>query len=182
MWTELLNNLTNIGYAMLIFICAYLANMAFSLWYNVKILNQNFDKEKITASVLKILVFVVGLTLLCISITALPIFANQVGWTIPDEYTEVFANIVIISAVLLVSAKYIKEAYKKFIAILNTNNDIAGEVTAQGATDEQEQAEGVVDTAAQENATQTATDTQEQTAAATDTTQQEAAEQPATAV
>lgn len=143
MWNELLNNLMNIGFAMLIFLCAYLANIAFSLWYNIKILNQKFDKGKIYASGLKILVFVVGLTLLCIAITALPIFANQVGWEIPDEYADVFANIVIIAAVLLVSSKYIKGAYSKFIAILNTSNDIVKKEevllevpTQQGQTEE----------------------------------------------
>lgn len=71
---------------------------------------------------MKILVFVVGLTLLCTAITALPIFANEVGWAIPDEYTDIFADLVIIGAVLLVSCKYIKEAFTKFVAILNTGS------------------------------------------------------------
>ena len=108
MLNALLENLTNIGWAMLIFLCAYLANVAFSLWYNIKIRKEDFDREKLIASGLKILVFVVGLTLLCTAITALPIFANEVGWAIPDEYTDIFADLVIIGAVLLVSCKYIK--------------------------------------------------------------------------
>ena len=115
MFNALLENLTNIGWAMLIFLCAYLANVAFSLWYNIKIRKEDFDREKLIASGLKILVFVVGLTLLCTAITALPIFANEVGWAIPDEYTDIFA-------VLLVSCKYIKEAFTKFVAILNTGS------------------------------------------------------------
>lgn len=119
MFNALLENLTNIGWAMLIFLCAYLANVAFSLWYNIKIRKEDFDREKLIASGLKILVFVVGLTLLCTAITALPIFANEVGWAIPDEYTDIFADLVIIGAVLLVSCKYIKEAFTKFTAILN---------------------------------------------------------------
>ena len=119
MFNALLENLTNIGWAMLVFLCAYLANVAFSLWYNIKIRKEDFDREKLIASGLKILVFVVGLTLLCTAITALPIFANEVGWTIPDEYTDIFADLVIIGAVLLVSCKYIKEAFTKFTAILN---------------------------------------------------------------
>lgn len=119
MLNALLENLTNIGWAMLIFLCAYLANVAFSLWYNIKIRKEDFDREKLIASGLKILVFVVGLTLLCTAITALPIFANEVGWAIPDEYTDIFADLVIIGAVLLVSCKYIKEAFTKFTAILN---------------------------------------------------------------
>ena len=107
---------------MLIFLCAYLANVAFSLWYNIKIRKEDFEREKLIASGLKILVFVVGLTLLCTAITTLPIFANEVGWAIPDEYTDIFADLVIIGAVLLVSCKYIKEAFTKFVAILNTGS------------------------------------------------------------
>jgi len=121
MLNAVLENLVNIGWAMLIFCAAYLANVAFSLWYNIKVQQQSFDKTKLIASGLKILTFVVGLTLLCTAITTLPLFATQVGWAIPDEYTDIFADIVIIGAVLLVSCKYIKEAFEKFVAILNAN-------------------------------------------------------------
>lgn len=128
MFEALFENLTNIGWSMLIFLSAYLANVAFSLWYNIKIQKETFDRNKLIASGLKIAVFVVGLTLLCTSITALPIFANEVGWTIPDEYTDVFADLVIIGAVLLVSCKYIKEAFTKFVAILNdTQEDVSNQ-------------------------------------------------------
>lgn len=120
MLESLTQNLINIGWAMLIFLAAYLANVAFSLWYNIKILHEPFDRDKLIASGLKILTFVVGLTLLCTSITALPLFATQVGWAIPEEYSDLFADLVIIGSVLLVSCKYIKEAYTKFTAILNT--------------------------------------------------------------
>ena len=130
MLNALLENLTNIGWAMLIFLSAYLANVAFSLWHNIKIRKEDFERNKLIASALKVLVFIVGLTLLCTAITALPIFANEVGWTIPDEYTDIFADLVIIGAVLLVSCKYIKEAFGKFVAILNT---------AQAEIDEPEQ-------------------------------------------
>ena len=88
MLESVLQNLINIGWAMLIFLAAYLANVAFSLWYNIKILHESFDKDKLIASGLKILTFVVGLTLLCTAITTLPLFANQVGWAIPEEYSD----------------------------------------------------------------------------------------------
>lgn len=129
MLNAIVENLINIGWAMLIFLAAYLANVAFSLWYNIKIQHQSFGKNKIIASALKILTFVVGLTLLCVAITTLPLFATQVGWVIPEEYTDIFADIVIIGAVLLVSCKYIKEAYEKFVAILNTAKIIDEEGT-----------------------------------------------------
>jgi hypothetical protein len=123
MLESVLQNLINIGWAMLIFLAAYLANVAFSLWYNIKILHESFDKDKLIASGLKILTFVVGLTLLCTAITTLPLFANQVGWAIPEEYSDLFADLIIIGAVLLVACKYIKEAFTKFVAILNVKTE-----------------------------------------------------------
>lgn len=119
MYQAIIQNLVNIGWAMLIFLAAYLANVTFSLWYNIKLQDQDFSRDKLIASGLKILSFTVGLTLLCIAITTLPLFADQVGWAIPAEYSDIFADLVIIGAVLLVSCKYIKEAYEKFTAILN---------------------------------------------------------------
>lgn len=108
---------------MVIFLCAYLANVVFSLWYNIKINCEPFSREKLATGGLKALTFIVGLTLLCIAITTLPIFATEVGWTIPDEYAELFADLIIVGAVLLVACKYIKEAFTKFVAILNTPAD-----------------------------------------------------------
>ena len=112
-------NLIDLGYAMLIFLCAYLSNVAFSLFYNIKVLSQPFSREKLIDSGLKVLSFVCGLTLLCIAITALPIFATQIGWNIPEEYSDMFSDLVIMGAVLVVSCKYIVKAYTKFQAILS---------------------------------------------------------------
>lgn len=124
MLNRVLENLANIGWAMLIFLAAYLANVAFSLWYNIKLQKQTFDRDKLLTSGLKVLTFIVGLSLLCVAITTLPLFANMVGWAIPAEYSDLFADLVIIGAVLLVSTKYIKEAYNKFVAILNAGGDL----------------------------------------------------------
>lgn len=127
MLEAIMNNLINIGWAMLIFLAAYLSNVAFSLYYNIKILLQPFDREKAINSALKVAAFVVGLTLLCVSITTLPLYANQVGWAIPEEYADMFADLVIIGAVLIVSCKYIKEAFTKFNAILQAKGETENE-------------------------------------------------------
>lgn len=127
MFEIIIGNLVKIGYAMAIFLCAFLANVVFSLWYNIKINREPFSREKLATGGLKALTFIVGLTLLCIAITTLPIFATEVGWTIPEEYAELFADLIIVGAVLLVACKYIKEAFTKFVAILNTPADIAPE-------------------------------------------------------
>lgn len=136
MYQAVIANLVTIGWSMLIFLAAYLANVTFSLWYNIKLQKEQFSREKLITSGLKILTFVVGLTLLCISVTTLPLFANEVGWAIPEEYSDLFADLVIIGAVLLVSCKYIKEAFTKFAAILN-----AGPVDIVGNVDNTQEAE-----------------------------------------
>lgn len=118
MWEQVLANLTNTGLGVAIFITAYLSNVCFSLWYNIKILNQSFDIVRLKDGGLKILSFGIGLVLLTSVITTLPIFADTVGWTIPDEYKEIFANLVIIGSFLLASLKYIVEAYTKMKTIL----------------------------------------------------------------
>ncbi len=55
--------------------------------------------------------------------TTLPLFADMVGWEIPTEYVDIFSNLVIIGAVLMVSCKYIAEAFTKFKAILDATKE-----------------------------------------------------------
>ena len=123
MLNAVLNNLINIGWAMLIFLCAYLSNVAFSLYYNIKVLLQPFDRQgyQFRAE---------GCHLCCGPDLALceqsPPFRFtriSLGWAIPEEYTEIFADLVIVGAVLLVSCKYIKEAFTKFNAILQAKGE-----------------------------------------------------------
>lgn len=119
MLDTILHNLENAGWAMLIFLCAYVSNMAFGLYRNIKQLQQPFDKEKLINSGLKVASIVVGLVLLVVGITALPAFADCVGWKIPEEYSKVFSDLAVISVCLVVSCKYFAEAINKFTAILD---------------------------------------------------------------
>lgn len=115
----ILHNLENAGWAMLIFLCAYVSNMAFGLYRNIKQLQQPFDKEKLINSGLKVASIVVGLILLVVGITSLPAFADYVGWKIPEEYSKVFSDLAVIGVCLVVSCKYFAEAIGKFTAILD---------------------------------------------------------------
>ena len=53
MFEIIIGNLIKIGYAMAIFLCAYLANVVFSLWYNIKINCEPFSREKLATGGLK---------------------------------------------------------------------------------------------------------------------------------
>lgn len=117
-WETILENLINVGYGVALFIVAYLSNMLFSLWYNIKMLSQPFDYKRLLNSGLKILCFGGALALLSLVVCILPVFADTVGWSIPEEYIEVFANLAVIGMFLLASTKYIMEAWNKMKAIL----------------------------------------------------------------
>lgn len=117
---NVLGNLINIGWAMLIFVCSYLSNVLFSLYYNIKILDEPFDTKKLINSAIKVGCIIGGLTCLVISTTCLPEFANMIGWTIPDEYVDVFSSLAVLGVCLVVSCKYIFEAIQKFTKILNS--------------------------------------------------------------
>ena len=119
MLDTILHNLENAGWAMFIFLCAYVSNMAFGLYRNIKQLQQPFDKERLINSGLKVASIVVGLVLLVAGITALPAFADYVGWKIPEEYSKVFSDLAVISVCLVVSCKYFAESIGKFTAILD---------------------------------------------------------------
>lgn len=119
MFEAIIQNLINVGWALLIFLAAYLANTVLALWYNTKVLRERFYREKFINGALKCATFLIGLTLLCIAITTLPLFALQVGWAVPEEFTDLFTSLVIVGTFLLVACKYIKEALVKLTAILN---------------------------------------------------------------
>lgn len=115
---QILINLERVGVGVLLFLIAYGSNMGFSIYLNTKILGESFDKSKIINSLLKILAFSVGATLLCVAITGIPIFANYVGFVIPDEYSEVFENLAILGVFLVAACRYVLESYNKMKLIL----------------------------------------------------------------
>ena len=118
MLNQVLENLSHVGIGLIIFILAYVSNMSFSLYYNIKILGEPFDYHKLINSGLKLISFCIGVACLTTVITALPLFADFVGYTIPEEYTDVFSAVVIIAVPLYSSCKYAFEAFGKMKSIL----------------------------------------------------------------
>lgn len=115
-------NLEYVGIGAALFLVAYLSNMAFSLYYNIEMLKQQFDKRKVLNSAIKVATIVVGLTLLCVAITTLPQFVTHVGLTIPQEYADIFSNLAVLTLFVTSACKYVFEAYNKFKKILEDGN------------------------------------------------------------
>lgn len=121
-------NMKNIGIGIGIFAISYLSYMAFSTYYNVRLLKQKYDKQKTIESIIKIVCVGLGTGLLGLGITTLPIFANSVGFTIPEEYQKIFSNIALLGIYLTASIKYLVEAFSKMGKIVTPNLNVDDEI------------------------------------------------------
>lgn len=104
---------------MAIFVCAFLSNMAFSLYENLSIKKEGWSWNKFWEGICKAVAFIVGLSLLCLSVTSIPFFADHIGWVIPQEYADVFSDLAIVFVILSVSCSYVLKAFNTFKDILN---------------------------------------------------------------
>lgn len=127
MWSELsaqiIENLQKVGIGCGIFLLMYISNMSASIWYNVKILNERFDWNKIKASGIKVLCITIAIVCLCLGITLVLPWVDYVGLTIPDEFTKVLNIVAMCSIALAGIVKYGKEAFGKIQKIFNPTNE-----------------------------------------------------------
>ena len=115
------NMLIAIEYAsigLILFIISYVSNMCFSIYYNIKILGQTFNKQKMYDSGFKIATFGIGTLLMTIATVGIPEFASITGIQLPEEYVKVFSTLAISAVFIICSCKYILESYNKFKKIL----------------------------------------------------------------
>lgn len=117
----ILENLKNISVGLGIFVFAYLANMSFSLYYNIKIAGEIFDSTKMKNGLLKMLSFLIGTLTLVIAVSIIPIYADKVGFTLPEDFVSAFSTVAIISVPLYGSCRYAILAFTKMKEVLNSS-------------------------------------------------------------
>src|SRR5574344_2046978 len=111
-------NLDKVGIGALLFLGAYLSNVCLGAWRSVKIEGYDFDWKLISQSLVKFAVLGLGIGLLSIVVSILPVYMTYVGIGIEDETVAVLDSIVIITAFVVACAKYVKDAYSKLKEIL----------------------------------------------------------------
>ena len=122
-WKLALDNLEVAGVGFAIFAMAYISNMSFSLYYNIKINQEVFNKEKLLNSVFKILAFAGGTIFLILATSLIVPWASNNGLAIPVEYSEVISTIATLGVYLSGALKYIMEAFNKMKKILTVKNE-----------------------------------------------------------
>ena len=126
-WKLALENLLAALGGFSIFGMAYLSNVSFSLYYNIKIAGETFEKQRLINSLYKILAFAGGTMLLVLSTSLIIPWANKNNMPIPAEYSTVSSTVATLGVCLSGSLKYIVEAFnkmKKILAIKDENNII----------------------------------------------------------
>ena len=122
MLSIILENLKLVGIAMGLFVGSVAANTLLGLYNNIKILMQPFEKQRLIDTALKTGCLVASITLMVLVVTVMPVFCDNVGFPIPEEYVDVFSNLTIIGAAVIPSCKYLKDAYDKLCNIFNNMN------------------------------------------------------------
>ena len=122
MLSIIIENLELVGIAMGLFVGSVAANTLLGLYNNIKILMQPFEKQRLIDTALKTGCLVASITLMVLVITVMPVFCDNVGFPIPEEYIDVFSNLTIIGAAVIPSCKYLKDAYDKLCNIFNNMN------------------------------------------------------------
>lgn len=110
--------LEKVGVGAGLFLAAYIANMALGAWRSVKLDGFDFDWSLIIESIIKFVVLGAGIALLTVVVSLLPEYMTYVGIEIAPDTMEVLDSVVIISAFVVATAKYIKDAYDKLKEIL----------------------------------------------------------------
>lgn len=116
----LLSNLMITGLAMLFLVGGWLANFSLSLYYNIQLLKEPFDWNRIKDGVLKLLAVLIGTTMLVMVITYIPVFIQYIGLAIPDEYILLFNVIAIVAVIFEAVYLYVGQAYEKFNNIIHS--------------------------------------------------------------
>ena len=122
MLSIIIENLELVGIAMGLFVGSVAANTLLGLYNNIKILMQPFEKQRLIDTALKTGCLVVSIILMVLVVTVMPVFCDNVGFPIPEEYIDVFSNLTIIGAAVIPSCKYLKDAYDKLCNIFNNMN------------------------------------------------------------
>lgn len=114
-----IDNLEKVGMGVALFLGAYISNICLGTWRNVKIEGYDFDWRLLAQSVVKFIVLGVGIGLMSIVVSILPLYMTYVGIDISDEAMQVFDSIVIVAAFMTAAVKYVKDALSKLKDILS---------------------------------------------------------------
>lgn len=119
LYNQLLLDMTSIMICYAVLLLAFASNMVLSLFYNVNLSGETFDKNRLWKGVRKALVLVAGTLLMVIAVDAALSMITQYVPDINEQVHDLVTITMIASTIGLAAWRYIKDAYSTFINILN---------------------------------------------------------------
>lgn len=120
-FNTILMNLEQVGIGALLFLVAYVSNILLGAWRNVNINGDNFNWSKIGQSALKFVVLGLGIGLLSITVSVLPVFVTYIGIEIAPETLASIDAIVIVGAFTTATLHYVVDCIDKLKEVLGIN-------------------------------------------------------------
>ncbi|MEG1724470.1 MAG: hypothetical protein RR313_03680 [Anaerovoracaceae bacterium] len=109
-FTLIFSNLQIIGCGLVLFSICWFANFMCSLYLNIGIVKEEFSWQKMWLGILKLFALIIGIGALVLAFTLIPVYLTKIGFPIPDEWTEMFTMLGLVSIVITSAATYGKEA------------------------------------------------------------------------
>lgn len=102
-----------------VFLLVYIANILFSLYLNIEVLNENFDKYRLGQSVKKAAVLVLATLMLVAAIDATMLYFSAYLPELGEELKTIVTVVAIVATIGKAAIKYLIEAYSTFQKILS---------------------------------------------------------------
>lgn len=111
-------NLEKVGIGVVLFLGAYIANIFLGVWANVKIEGYEFDWKLIAQSLVKFVVLGIGVGMLSVVASIIPIYLTYIGIEIGAETMETIDSLVVVGAFMTATIRYVTDAVSKLKTIL----------------------------------------------------------------
>ena len=105
-----LESLKNISASLGIFCLFWMANFSLSMYYNIDVLQESFDKDRMISGIKKLIMVGLGMLFLVLGITLLPQFMNHVGFIVDEQWVELFDRLGILSIIITSCLTYGKQS------------------------------------------------------------------------
>lgn len=102
-----------------ILLLAFIANVVFSLYFNISMCSEVFESRRLWHGVKKAAVVMIGTLFMVTAVDAAGILLTQYAVYINEEVHEFITTAMITATIGVAAWRYIKEAYQTFIRILN---------------------------------------------------------------
>lgn len=105
-----LESLKNISASLGIFCLFWMSNFSLSMYYNIDVLQEGFDKDRMISGIKKLIMVGLGMLFLVLGITLLPQFMNHVGFIVDEQWVELFDRLGILSIIITSCLTYGKQS------------------------------------------------------------------------